>query len=86
MPPDPVLGLLSFLGLTLYAIIGAAVGTLTIKAIKPSSYDIKPVFGLSAGLWPIWIPTVMAGGVIGAIVIGPLWCCVRVGKYLGGLK
>ena len=41
MPPDPILGLLCFVGLLLYGAIGGVLGTVAVRFLGDSERDLK---------------------------------------------
>lgn len=91
MPPDPILGLLAFVGLCVYSVIGGAVGATALRIISPKVYHkhlagVKK-YGYSGEVhltfWPFVIlwPAAVALLAPAAILMGPAWISRKVGVW-----
>lgn len=83
MPPDPVLALLAFLGLLLYALLGGVVGTMTVRLfdsdVKRGSYGYIRGLADQGGDPDAWI------GFWFAAVLWPLVIGVGIPLLIGGV-
>lgn len=98
MPPDPILALLCFIGLTIYMMIGVTIGTVSCRAFgyhkgEKAWYDsngsetfCEAPITFSALLWPAWLGIVAAGASIFAVFAGPVWLCGRVHDYVAAIE
>lgn len=94
--PDPILGLLSFVGLAVYSVIGGVVGTAVIHVCGDCGYRgrdayMKGLAGRNGGDADAWIgfgfaaalwPVAVALGAICGVFAGPVWVAHKVGRYV----
>ena len=91
MPPDPILALLSVVGLFVYGLIGSVVGVLWVKFVCERNNDLSQIaawessrerdsFMSAAVFWPVVsVPLLIMG-----LCFGPSQIAKRVGIYVAG--
>lgn len=90
MPPDPILALLSLVGLGFYAVAGGAVAALTVRLFdtpgRKYTRDLlhggvtgaAPGAVFAALFWPAWVGCL----IVVALGWGPGWLAFRTCKYI----
>ena len=94
--PDPILALVSFVGLFVYAVVGGAIGTLAVRAVDSiglgynSGNYLKGIAKKRGGDDDAWLglffaallwPAVAALAVAGITLAGPIWLSGKVASY-----
>lgn len=101
MPPDPILGLLSFVGLLVYGAVGGVVGTMTVRLFEGAPTNrgtytlMRGLAGVQGGdtdgligfgfAAALW-PIVVALAIVASVCAGPVLVAHRVGRYIAAAQ
>src|ERR1039458_1846535 len=91
MPPDPILALLCFVGLFVYAVIGGVVGAFGLRVLSPSTYHAylagRRSYSYTGEVWAslaaiafFW-PLVVTLSLPVLLLLGPWMITKRVAMY-----